>query len=277
MRIVLYGNGNYLTYRRYLLPENAEIIAYIDSDERKTTRNTGEYYEGIPILSPDDLNGLDYDFLFICADFGLAYTIFDGLKKYSIDPKKIRFLRREEPTLYPVGGGKWNYTVNDDWTILSSFGEIRILERGGTDNVTVSEVFGNNTYHIALKPETVVVDMGMNIGAASLYFAGQDSVSHVYAFEPFPDTFKRAMENLNLNTNEITKKISAFQVAVSDYEGEQKVSISKDGMGWRSLYDHSEKTPEVTVKCQKASVIMNKIFAENPGKRVVLKIDTEGS
>jgi hypothetical protein len=85
--------------------------------------------------------------------------------------------------------------------------EISILY-GGTringdtfDNFyVVQELFAEGVYSIHLNTEKIVVcDIGMNVGIASLYFAGVNNVTKVYSYEPFPETYQRALANFSLN------------------------------------------------------------------------------
>ena len=45
----------------------------------------------------------------------------------------------------------------------------------------------------------MVLDVGMNFGTATLYFANQPNVTRVYSFEPFVPTYEEAVRNMHLN------------------------------------------------------------------------------
>lgn len=278
MKAILYGIGGYLETHRYLLPENLEIVAYGDSTEEKSTSRTGKLLNGKPIVSPEEIESLEFDKLIICTDYGLSNRIFKILKEYDIPHDKFTFLCREEPILFPMNReGKWDYRILPDKTIESHFGEVVIFEKGGTDHDTVVEIFGENTYAVNLLPETVVIDMGMNIGAASLYFAANENVVRVYGFEPFPDTYGRACENIAGNPDWIRKKISASNIAVIDKEGDQQVFAQTENTGWRNIFLKGADEGTVRIKCRAAKDVVREIIDRGEGKRYVLKIDTEGS
>ncbi len=278
MDVILYGIGEFYRNRAYLLPKAINVIAYGDSDEKRSTSRTGNVSSnGIPVVNPKEIESMDYDLLYICTDHIYACQIFNLLKGYRIDAEKIRFLCREEPILYPGAEGKWEYRVNSDWSVDSKFGEVRLIEKSENDHSTIAEIFGQNIYHMNLKTDTVVIDMGMNVGTATLYFAGQENVSRVYGFEPFPDTYKRAIENIGLNSSRIKDKIVTSMKAVSDHNGTEEVSVITDNMGWRSIFRKDEDAKKIEIEVISAEEAVKEIVRNNPGKNVMLKIDTEGS
>lgn len=278
MRAILYGIGGYLDSHKHLLPESLEIIAYGDSSEEKSTRASGKMLDGKPIVSPIEIERMEFDKLVICTDYGLSNRIYEILKKYDIPYDKFMFLCREEPILFPFHvAEKWNYRIMPDKAIESHFGEVVICEKGGTDHDTVVEIFGENTYNISIQPESVVIDMGMNIGAASLYFAANKNVVRVYGFEPFPDTYSRACENIAMNTDWIRNKILTYNIAVTDKEGIRQVSVETDHTGWRNIFSTGSNESSVQIKCKAAKDVVQEIMDKEEGKRYILKIDTEGS
>lgn len=50
-----------------------------------------------------------------------------------------------------------------------------------------------------IKSAEVIADIGANIGTTALFFANQNPQAHIYAFEPHPNSFKKASENIALN------------------------------------------------------------------------------
>ena len=72
-----------------------------------------------------------------------------------------------------------------------------------------------------LATDSIVVDVGANIGTFSLSMASALSQGHVFAFEPHPATFGYLKENVALNQLD---NITLFQMALGKNEG--MVSIS---------------------------------------------------
>lgn len=273
-KTIIYGTGEYYHGNRHKLPDDIEIAAYADSTAERATSRTGGLIDGLRILSPDELTGEQFDVLYICTDYRNGNRIYLRLAETGIDMKKVRFLNRED-----VLHCGWDYEVQDDKSIISTIGNIRVRERFITDFDIVSEIFAMNTYnfHIPGQCETVVVDMGMNIGVASLYFASMENVVSVYGFEPFPDTYRQALENFALNDGCIRNKIHTENVAVTDRDEVREVSVNTEHTGGRSVLCDCAGTEKVRIHCRSAEGVVGKIVKENPGRKIVLKIDVEGS
>lgn len=193
------------------------------------------------------------------------------LKNFHIDFTKIRFLYRI------VADDNWEYKVLEDKTILSTIGNVTICEKERTDLDILWEIILGNEYSINLLPHSIVIDLGMNVGIASLYFAAQKDVDKVYGFEPFSDTYQMALDNFNLNPAEIQKKIIPYNVAVTDKEEYMDVAMTKDMTGWRNILSQDDNFPKVRIQCKPAAAVVEKIIKDNPNKKYVLKCDTEGS
>lgn len=69
-----------------------------------------------------------------------------------------------------------------------------------------------------LRPDTTLIDLGTNIGDTAIYFAMSDKVKKVYAYEPIPQTYRVAKENIAKAPEEISKKIILLNAAVTGQE-----------------------------------------------------------
>lgn len=272
-KAIIYGTGEYFRKYKYKLSDDIEIIAYADSVMERATSHTGNLLDGLRILSPDELAEEVFDVLYICTDYINGNRIYLRLTETDIDMKKVRFLNRMD-TL----DVQWDYQIQDDKSIISQIGDIRIREKFLTDFDVVTEIFAMNTYHFHMPgSETVVIDMGMNIGAASLYFANMENVVSVYGFEPFPDTYQQALDNFSLNNDSIKNKIHPFNIAVTDREEVKTIAVNAEQTGWRSIFCDDDNREKVQIHCKPAAEIVAKISAENQDRKLVLKIDVEGS
>ena len=225
-----------------------------------------------PILKRSELMSVDFDYLYICTAYFTSIDIFESLKSIGLDLSKIRFLNR-----CGVTNHEWKYEVLDDGTIMSNIGGIIIHERRNSDIVTISEIYAEHTYDINVPKESIVIDFGMNVGMASLFFAGNSNVNKVYGFEPFPDTYQMALDNFELNKKEIKEKIIPNNVAVTDKEGYIDVAVDTDVTGWRSLFVDKADVPQIRIKCLAAVDVVRKIVDENSNNKIIIKCDTEGS
>ena len=72
------------------------------------------------------------------------------------------------------------------------------------------------------------MDIGANIGTTSLFFANLNSKARIFSFEPHPDTFKRAQENIRINK---FKNVQLINIGL----GEKKETLK--------LYEVNENNP----------------------------------
>ena len=145
----------------------------------------------------------------------------------------------------------------------------------------LAEVFAERLYDLRTTESWVVLDIGMNVGVASLFLASLPQVKKVYGFEPLKTTFNQAMENFKINPL-LNHKISAFQKGISNYDGEIEVpgavsgsaifSTDKDFLTTIGKGD----TNNVSITIQSIEKVMGLVATNDPGNKVMLKLDCEG-
>lgn len=143
------------------------------------------------------------------------------------------------------------------------------------------EIFIEKIYSIDVtENELVVIDIGMNVGVASLFFASQSYVNKVYGYEPFPETFAEASLNVSANPK-FASKLTLNNEGVSDINEIRYITLFESGLLSASTIeqnnDYGKKIGQV-VEVQLVSI--NKVFelviAENPNAKILLKLDCEG-
>lgn len=154
----------------------------------------------------------------------------------------------------------------------------------GDGILIVEEIFKNDEYNFDIGEETVVIDIGMNIGLASLYFASRDDVKAVYGFEPFGPTYEQAMFNFKIN-EKLASKIYPHNYGLGDKDKELTLEYYSRAPGRMSTVKsideirhstkYATKTESVTIKesCKEISAIIE----QNKNTKIVIKCDTEGS
>ncbi len=123
------------------------------------------------------------------------------------------------------------------------------------------------------KKNTVIIDIGAHIGAASIFFATQSKDCKVFSFEPLKENFELLRHNIKLNGLE--DKIFPFKLGVSGEKGRRILFRDDVNLGANSLFrrKHQSSHGEM-VKC----IILKEIFEENKIKTCdLLKIDCEGA
>jgi len=271
LKTILFGIGKYLEENINKLPEELEIIGYADNSHAKITSISGKEFKGKIVYSLSELEKIDFDLIYICTGYLLSSQIYEQIKSSNIDCAKVRFLNRINSI-----DGKWEYEVKKDGTIVSHINGISFIEKNQTDSDILAEIYAEHTYSVNVLPDSVVFDLGMNVGIASLYFASNENVSKVFGFEPFSDTYKMACDNFAINPG-LNNKIEAFNWAIMDKEENRDVPVTTDMPGWRSVLSDSQDYPCENITIRDASKVIGELIEKYPTANYVLKCDTEGS
>lgn len=141
---------------------------------------------------------------------------------------------------------------------------------------TVIEVWHDKAYgdlgEIFTIPNPVVIDIGANIGAFTIYACKKFSNPRVYAFEPEKNNFNLLANNIVLN--EFVDQAVAVEKAVCGTAGNRTLNVAGESSGNNSFDMDQPYTGSQKVAC----TTLADIFKEN---RIdfchLLKIDCEGS
>lgn len=166
-------------------------------------------------------------------------------------------------------------------TVCRNFFEILLSKIGGTPTAAITrsgavfkignwnsnlisllEVYGEKQYGDAFKG--IVVDIGANIGAFSVFAA--EAGATVYAYEPEPKNYELLVENAR------GRKIKTFPFAVGGERGERTLFLTGEYSGKNSFYPPSPALKQVTVRCVSLEDILHEV-----GSCDTLKIDCEGA
>lgn len=160
-----------------------------------------------------------------------------------------------------------------------SGGELRFTPETRDDLIILDEVFLRRNYDLTPDREPFVVDVGMNVGLASLFFAGVKGWETL-AFEPFPATFAAAERNLARNG--LADRVHARCAAVAGQSGEVEVAENATARATNGLYGNLNSArgagDEWTVlDLVDAAEAFREAFAMAGDRPVVAKIDAEGA
>ena len=158
------------------------------------------------------------------------------------------------------------------------------------DMNTAREVFIEREYewfNEQLTPDCVVWDIGMNLGMASLLFAANEKVRHVYGYEPMPRTFDIARETLAGNPA-LAGKITALNAGIAAstrIEEFDYTPLSKAGTGMVGILPttlrHYDIQPcdiqKIEARLLDADAVLQQIRAANPDAPIYVKCDCEGA
>jgi FkbM family methyltransferase len=164
-----------------------------------------------------------------------------------------------------------------DSTVLTVEG-VSMHARSRDDLNFIGEVFHQHAYNLKSDRPVAVVDVGMNIGLTSLMLATKSEVAEVHAFEPFVDTYQRAVANIGLNPG-VASKIQAHNFGLSDKDWDGALAVNaSDDSGSRSTIA-VPNGQQIHITLRSASETLGPIIeqAEARGLSVVVKLDCEGS
>lgn len=146
----------------------------------------------------------------------------------------------------------------------------------------VHELYLEKLYNLhTVQKDIVVMDIGMNVGFASLFFASDPNVAHVYGYEPFAETYAEAVQNLGINPS-LKDKISPVNVGISNRSGSVNVPQLEGGSVIAStnssfIEEHKLNSGAfTTVHVKGITEALDQIVSAHPGKAIYIKIDCEG-
>jgi FkbM family methyltransferase len=176
--------------------------------------------------------------------------------------------------LYEQGAGV-SIVGND---VVVTVSGVSLNARCFDDLKFIGEIFFRNAYNIMLQRDACVIDIGMNIGLTSLFVAKKEEVQEVHSFEPFKETYDRAVANIALNP-ELAKKIKPNNYGLSDRNEVLTVLIADEGnSGSFSVYGSRTGTPKEIV-IRNVAEVLKPILSQAKAKKldVIAKVDCEGS
>lgn len=172
------------------------------------------------------------------------------------------------------------YSV-DHGRLFLKFSDLTIEITSQSELYIINEIFVGLCYGFALPCDDPirVIDIGMNVGIASLFFAGLSHVKEVHGFEPFPKAFQQAQVNFRNNALR-AEKIKSSNVGLGAtnevlsalYDGSNNGINSTFGTRMRN---HQGESVEVNIR--PAREILNGFLGTYANENFVLKIDAEGS
>jgi FkbM family methyltransferase len=162
--------------------------------------------------------------------------------------------------------------------ILFAWLGIKCVIKSDEDLVVINEILNRNNYKFVIGGESCVIDVGMNVGLASLYFARMPSVRVVHSFEPFSRPFARALTNFALNP-ELSVKIKPYQIGLSGKTEVLEVPIDQEKTIGTSIRGRVPGTVADRISIQDATEALGPIIREASQKNqsIVVKLDCEGS
>lgn len=175
-------------------------------------------------------------------------------------------------------------SCNKDLQFVWGNDRVLINHLGGTyairnkvDCYILNEILGSGVYNFHTNSRVSVIDIGMNVGHASIFFASNDLVDKVYSFEPVEMTYKYAIDNIDLNPT-LRDKIVPFNFGLSKGNSSSIFRIDTGDLGRSGKVGNlnfKEASTEIEVFLKDCIEVLDPII-ENSNQEFVVKIDCEG-
>jgi FkbM family methyltransferase len=165
--------------------------------------------------------------------------------------------------------------------ILLNTGELKLWLDEAYVAYIAEEVFGSQEYGVRISKESILFDVGMNVGTTALYFAKEPAVKRVVAFEPSLSTIERAERNFAINPD-IAKKIEVRPYALGDTNGRAYLQVVPELSVISKIVQSANSETlgpnHVLVEIRDAETELQSLLAETTvQQQIILKVDCEGS
>lgn len=266
VRGVIFGLGNYWKSVKPFLKDKLKIVAYMDNYIKMM---------GGGVYLPGQWHELDFDKILICVvDYKKKLEMMNQLLGLGIEKERIGFIEEylKNYNIKVVPEGEGSVTIETNGVIVRCENEIEYM--------IAQEIFAEEEYGFHINAKYFVIDVGMNIGCATLYFAGQENVTSVYGFEPFKGVYDKAVSNISMNSKAIQEKVHVCNTGLGARDGIEKY-IAHEGIyesaGIKKVQDGVEHSDNIIeIKIRQASRILEDIISKHEEK-CLLKIDCEGA
>jgi FkbM family methyltransferase len=141
---------------------------------------------------------------------------------------------------------------------------------GYQQNGWVQKEINNFEYYKLNFQNKVVIDIGANSGATSIYFA-INGAKKVIAIEPMPRTYEYLKRNVEVN--KLESVIQCINGAVSNENKEQMIQVDGNEMGLGAKINFSDHS---TDKAMVAVININTLVDSLKETDIVVKMDCEG-
>lgn len=191
-----------------------------------------------------------------------------SISKHSFILKRIDdFLYLSRRGQFQVEGNYLLYRIDDLSLRVTTAEELFIIQ----------EIFFQTVYYFHTGQEHNVIDIGMNVGFASLFFAKSSSVSHVWSYEPFRKTYEDAEFNISLNPH-VASKITSRNVGLGKQAGKVRVRFSDEMKGKNSINASGGSNPsDEEIELVDAHEEIVRIVESKKGEPFIVKMDCEGA
>lgn len=259
-KVIVYGLGRAWNKLKTTISNAYDIVGYVD--ENKSISNE--------IMDTDELLRQEFDYILI-TPMGCKCEIINHLRELGIKEEKLIPYLGENIFI-----DKKSVCCNGD-ELIAKLEKCKIYLKTLSDEAVFKEIFISREYDIAIPGDISVIDIGMNVGISSIFFALKDEVKSVYGFEPFENTYEDALRNIE-NCAE-KEKIHPYKLGLSNKSESMVVNYNNADSESMSIVVDNKGDRCIEVEIVDAGDQLKDIIIEEKslGRRIVCKIDCEGS
>ena len=263
--VLVFGSGKTYNKLKTDIYDNYNVVGILDNDIRKQHK----LCNGKRILPPTEVGEIVFDEIVITSSI-YCLEMIKQLMEIGISFTKIN-------TSYLFDD---LYIDKSNRVIAVKKGVLAELT-DGSDCAVMAEL-SNEYKEIEGLDKGIFIDVGMNVGIVSMYYASKNYIEKVYAFEPFTLTYEKALKNFSQNRAEVVEKIqhNNYGLGYSEEvrfitEYNQNYSGGNSTLTDKSINIGNQQGISVIIK--NAASEIEWTISENPDRNIVCKIDTEGS
>jgi len=165
--------------------------------------------------------------------------------------------------------------------LIFEFNGVKIYVESYEEILIINEIFVENDYSFFTNEKVVLIDIGTNIGIASIFFSQKNNISKIYAFEPVEATYNQALINFKMNDHFLkVEKFNNYGLAKNDKKEiflfNNNVKGNTGVRGPLSSSFIASLVVEVEVELRDVTTEIEKIIIENPNSKIAIKMDCEG-
>jgi FkbM family methyltransferase len=210
--------------------------------------------------------------------------ILPELGNLEINPVKFEFVLKGYEFLKEIYQQR-NVRIHIDSRLQFQIDDFNVYINSWEEIFILKEIFTEGIYniHIPSFHKSVFIDIGMNVGFTTLFFAKFKKTDYIYAFEPFKDTYDLAQLNFALN-QDVTYKIKANNYGLGNSNRQESWNYNleyKGSMGINGSAEHIPLKPEnyisTKVEIKDAANEINEIINLHKDSKIILKLDCEGA
>lgn len=175
-----------------------------------------------------------------------------------------------------------SFEVEDNYLVarfLANGHTIRLIIHSANDLGLIDLVFVHRNYNFIPTHPVDVIDIGMNIGDTSLFFASNPFTHKVYGYELCEPTYKVALKNFSINP-EFRSKIQPHCYGLGTKTEKVEIIFHNDYLGANGVFEvagkHLFRSRGEKLICEVRNVA-DEIMQINTTLPLLLKVDVEGN